>query len=93
MAGFRSGPARGPPPPEKYGERVELAPAVARLVSERRWCGVSYFPRKCQPYRHYALAGSDYCLQHEPARREEVVAIVTAARTAIGRDEEEQAYG
>lgn len=40
-------------------------------------------PRKGSPCTRYAMEGSDYCLNHDPARRAEVVERVTQAREAI----------
>lgn len=40
-------------------------------------------PQKGRPCHRYAAPGSDFCLQHDPARREEVVATVTNARALI----------
>lgn len=39
-------------------------------------------PRKGEPCQRWAMHGSDYCLQHDPDRRAEVVARVEAAREA-----------
>lgn len=40
------------------------------------------YPQKGRPCRHFAQAGSDFCLQHDPERRSEVVAIAEQARAA-----------
>lgn len=40
------------------------------------------YPRKGEPCQRWAMHGSDYCLQHDPDRRAEVVARVEAAREA-----------
>ena len=40
------------------------------------------YPQKGRPCQHYAMDGSDFCLAHDPARREQVVATVAKAREA-----------
>lgn len=41
-------------------------------------------PRKGEPCQHYAMAGSDYCRQHDPALRDVVVAAALYARAQRG---------
>jgi hypothetical protein len=50
----------------------------------RRVCeGVKLtYPEKGRPCRRWAQEGSDFCLQHDPERRSEVVATVERARAA-----------
>lgn len=43
----------------------------------------STYPRKGDPCERWALVGGDFCLQHDPERRAEVLAIVAGAREAI----------
>lgn len=50
----------------------------------RRCAGVrQQYPRKGAPCSRYAMAGSDYCLQHDPARRDEIVQRAAEAREQI----------
>jgi len=41
------------------------------------------YPRKGEQCERWALVGSDFCLQHDPVRRAEVVAIVAEARERV----------
>lgn len=45
-----------------------------------------HYPRKGAQCEHFALIGGDFCLQHDPSRREEVLATVAAARAKLGLD-------
>lgn len=42
-------------------------------------------PGKGRPCRHRAMHGSDYCLQHDPDRHDQVIATVTATRALAPR--------
>lgn len=47
----------------------------------RRCSGVRLrYPNKGAPCKHYALVGSDYCYAHDPARRDELLGKLAAAR-------------
>ena len=57
----------------------------ARNGGLRRCMGVRLTaPRKGHACQHYAAPGSDYCWQHEPARRDEVHEQMAALRARIG---------
>jgi hypothetical protein len=64
--------------------RSEYMRWLRRKKGGQRVCqGVKLtYPEKGRPCRRWAQAGSDYCLQHDPERRAEVVATVERARAA-----------
>jgi hypothetical protein len=50
-------------------------------IADRTCSGVKQtYPSKGRPCRRPALAGSDYCIGHDPARRAEVLATLADAR-------------
>ena len=72
--------------------RAPGSPGTADRAAYKRWsreqaggrrlcAGVRLgYPRKGEPCQRWAMRGSDYCLQHDPNRRAEVVATAAAAR-------------
>lgn len=51
-------------------------------IADRKCSGLKLtYPDKGRPCRRPALAGSDYCLGHDPARRSEVAGRLAEART------------
>ncbi len=58
----------------------------ARKGGLRRCAGAKLqYPDKGRPCRHYATPGSEYCWQHDPARRVDVEQNMAAMREQLGR--------
>ena len=90
-------PAQGQPEATASSNRRRAAkdsPGKSSAAEYKRWLrkknggmrpcqGVrKNYPNKGQPCQRYALKGSDFCLQHDPQRKAEVVEIARRARAA-----------
>jgi hypothetical protein len=81
--GLATRAARASSDPRHLALRRAQRRARGETLDRPRCAGVRLrYPRKGEPCGRLAQAGSDFCLQHDPTRREDVVAAIEHARAA-----------
>lgn len=88
----RANRERADPDSPSTADRAEYKRWLRKKQGGLRPCqGIKLtYPEKGRPCAHYAAPGSDFCVHHDPARRQEILDRVARARAGLKRPDDKE---